>query len=104
METGRSTASSALQRPRDATRRGPRKTEVIPVSSAFLPRNRSTSLYSPETTHCTPKNGVAIPNDVVARSTAPDEIVGKVILVRAVAAQSELHVRLKKHVFVADRH
>ena len=38
-QTGRSTSASALQRPREATMRGPTKTEVIPVSSAGLPEN-----------------------------------------------------------------
>src|SRR4030095_1275474 len=50
-----------------------------------------------------PKNRIAITNDVISRATAPNKIVGKVILMRAVAAQRELDVRFEEEVLVTQR-
>ena len=46
---------------------------------------------------------VRIANEIIARSPAPREIVGKMILVRAIAAQRELHIGLEKETLVTQR-
>ena len=75
----------------------------MPVSSAGLPRNRSTPLYSPGSDELQTDNHVVSPDEIVTRSAAPGQIVGEMILMRAVAAQGELHVRFKENIFVSQR-
>ena len=75
----------------------------MPVSTTGWPRKRSTSLCSPETTNCSADNYARFSDKVVTRAATPGKIVGEVILMKPVAAQSKLRIGFEVEAMIAQR-
>src|SRR6476646_4807649 len=53
--------------------------------------------------HLEPGDDMRVAHEIVTRAATPGEIIGEMVLVQPIAAQSELQILLKEEVLVAER-